>query len=705
VTPVKAACGTTFDVAYWLVLASGIYVLVRSFYSRYLKKKEVQEGKKAVTEWDVMRIFDLCCVAAICPLILRDGVGVAMKIWSVVSFLTSLVTKSMSGLNIISRLFKDDDDDDAETIIGSALGPIATATRDLQQRVERNLGGAEHQQASGGISPDVTRDTNDLFHDTEEMKSFPPPNAAEVPVETPIGKKCGEKSKQQLEFEKKFPKFKGFVPANHVLQAVPEEPVSPYWDGLYAIWDGIEDKVHLNAIKEKSKKAPWILPVILIVLFAFILVLTRFTKREPEKVKCKSGSKCRRKDCSFAHPEKVVEEGKASDLNRMNRRMQKQKSNGKQHQRKPWIDYEFNDQSDELVYVDELGDTYRRIGRKAERHGTEFAINNMSNEYGGDKRIGFEEAHFKKFKESKSLHNRFEKVKPAVDDVLVAFPSTFKIVERQEGVNYGMSLSSRVSPKKKEKVVRCSVKNCDKKCGNYHDVKREKKNKSRSQKKVLDKKHKDQKTPPKQEGASTGPRFEVGKVLKSVGWATVTGDTGSMSMCCTIAFNCIIVCAHIFRVGGDLITFRLRNVDGTIIEIVRKRSQYKKIGWDLYAFRLPQEHKFHQLRGAQPSARDVVFLPAYNSKDSFDKNEHVVSDGVIRTVINVDDAKDVDGSVKATKCYYTASSVDGNCSAPVCNRDGKLVALHNAGANGENVCLAVTVEMLKSLNVISKQTF
>jgi len=244
-----------------------------------------------------------------------------------------------------------------------------------------------------------------------------------------------------------------------------------------------------------------------------------------------------------------------------------------------------------------------------------------------------------------------------------------------------------------------------KKCGKFHNVKREKKNNSRSQKKALDKKHKDQKAPIKQEGVSTGPRFEVGKVLKSVGWATVSGTTGSMSMCCTLAFNCIIVCAHIFRVGGDSITFRLRKADGSIIEIVRKRSQCKKIGWDLYAFRLPQEHKFHQLRGAQASARDVVFLPAYNSTDSYNKNEHVVSDGVIRTIINVEDSKDIDGCVKATKCYYTASSVDGNCSAPVCNRDGKLIGLHNAAANGENVSLAVTQEMIESLVVASKQTF
>jgi hypothetical protein len=176
-------------------------------------------------------------------------------------------------------------------------------------------------------------------------------------------------------------------------------------------------------------------------------------------------------------------------------------------------------------------------------------------------------------------------------------------------------------------------------------------------------------------------------------------------MCCTIAFNCIIVCAHIFRVGGDSITFRLRKADGSIIEIVRKRSQYKKIGWDLYAFRLPQEHKFFQLRSALPSVRDVVFLPAYNSNDSFSKNEHVVSDGAIRTIINADDAKDIDGLCKARKCYYTASTVDGNCSAPVCNRDGKLIGLHNAGANGENVCLAVTQEMIESLGVASKQTF
>jgi len=109
---------------------------------------------------------------------------------------------------------------------------------------------------------------------------------------------------------------------------------------LREIWSTKEDRTSLYQFKELCEKHPWMTPVVLILVFGFAIVAVRwYHAREETKERKTAKSKHRH-----------------------------------------WILYDkfgalADENTQQLYYRDEMGDLLRYVGRRARRHGTDFAMN------------------------------------------------------------------------------------------------------------------------------------------------------------------------------------------------------------------------------------------------------------------------------------------------------------------------------------------
>lgn len=188
----------------------------------------------------------------------------------------------------------------------------------------------------------------------------------------------------------------------------------------------------------------------------------------------------------------------------------------------------------------------------------------------------------------------------------------------------------------------------------------------------------------KPEALVNGPRFDVSHVKQAIGWAEVRHNGILSNMNCVAVWNGFRVCEHIFIDGSNTVTFSYGDV-----EVSTSRDKGKKIGNDSLFF--PRTKEFEPLKHIKPlqTALPVqgakVRLIAFDSKEDQKNGRDKSDDGIVKCII------DTPGQERA---YVGYSSVNGSCTGPVVDVNGKLVGIHNATAATDNVFVPITAHMV-----------
>jgi len=165
----------------------------------------------------------------------------------------------------------------------------------------------------------------------------------------------------------------------------------------------------------------------------------------------------------------------------------------------------------------------------------------------------------------------------------------------------------------------------------------------------------------KKESLVNGARFNTSHVAKSIGRA----ETESASMNCTLLWNGLILCSHIFAKGEDVVTIMI----GSVSKLFNK-AEFMTVGNDLMFLKNITKHfpgvKF--LRSSRPYVGQKVRVVSYDSEEDMKKELSHDDSGKIRAVICEEDEE---------KGWYNISSIDGSCGSPVVDVDGKVVGFHN----------------------------
>jgi hypothetical protein len=402
-----------------------------------------------------------------------------------------------------------------------------------------------------------------------------------------------------------------------------------FWDGIRKYWDQQEDITRLNGLKKTVDDKPWLLPVVIILLFACILVVIRVYRRS----------------CAKEHKER------ASSNKQKQSKSAKSAKGKKRHYDASGGDADADEQG--VFATDEDGNLTRR----------------------------------------KDARGRAQKLREQID---------FEINGPHRKLMSGGREEADV-----EEV--CNAPHCKGACGKYHNVSRKQKKIEKNHKKARSKNGKSSTISPekagkkvqfakgkvekpavpapkvdtvKQEALVNGVRFDPTVVAHSIGRAVVNSGSVVSQMCFTFALNGIILCAHIFKDGGDTVSFKHA---GKSVDV--KKSKSKSIGNDLLWFPRPEEFKeAKMLRCAVPIVGSKIQMIAFDNEEDLKSNRFKLDSGVVKVIQTANGAE---------KAYATYSSVDGNCSAPVVTPDGKVVGFHNATTSNETVFIPITTHVVE----------
>jgi hypothetical protein len=708
-----------------------VFSLSRQLYTkvtigRCKDANEKQEAVKALKESDVLRLFDAVCLIGILPIIGHYGWSTGKAVWGNVKTLLAMVSTALSGYKLVQGLFVGDSKEEAPMLGNSVIvEELDAATRVLVDRVDRAV---EHQQGlskvnfvSGGIMDsdeckyptDGRISDNDLEIDEKVPTPLTPPASPKTCcfwndylcrfALTVQGNALKEVEKNISEHQCENRK-----PFNRNSPPTVEVEVDNAWKGLYVMWDSIESKIHLNNLRDISKKKSVYAPVIFIVLFAIVLFTvgraTRYLIDKPvEQLESKESScdkNCKKSCC--CHPALFVEkqEGKGAKAARKAKRskapgIEVGDSGPRGHTSSG------GDSGREGDIMVGIGDPiFGGFSKRTDKNNPVFMLDGkeyIMTEFG--KSSAGSRDHY----EAKTLTPEAAKVLTPVPEAAKTSPTTDNTekclkancqcpkfhspTKTLKKAKKALEKKDRVTVPKTTKEEELDVKKlawyktltCKLWTGEVGSCKFGDKCKFAH---VLEKK----------EALVNGQKFIVGDIQKSVGWATC----GDSSMNFVLAINCVIVCAHIVKDGADKITFKIRNSAGVLVSQTMPVNIGKSVGWDLLAFpRWKDIVGVPNLRTAESVEGEKVELYAYDSEVNFERSA-ISHDAKIvnRLVTRTDDAPDAFGIKEVVKGYYGCSSVDGNCTGPVVNVNGKLVGFHNATTGSENVFLAITPKIV-----------
>jgi hypothetical protein len=342
--------------------------------------------------------------------------------------------------------------------------------------------------------------------------------------------------------------------------------------------------------------------------------------------------------------------------------------------RKPWIDYDKDGDPQSLFFTDEQGNLMRRVGRRARRQGTQFAINAASGNYGSA-------ALLESLNIEDCPNGGFEKVGSA------------EVTGKPQHLRKGLIFGPRRF---------CTVQDCSKKCGNPHKKDKNPATKFTKVKGASDKKKAAEKKTEcrnfkekgtcsygdkcrfkheKKEALVNGPQFAEGKF--PVHESIMIAKTDKNRMCAVRIWNGIATMAHIFKdCVVDAITFSKGDC-----KVELKKEEGKLVGRDLLFFpysgvgKEGAIAKMRSLRAADPVVGKKSMLVTYTTEEDCAKANAKRDIGVI---------KSVEREPMKERALYTASSMEGNCGSPVIDTDGRVIGFHDATLGTENVFIPIT---------------
>jgi hypothetical protein len=599
--------------------------LCRGLYSRLRSK----EKKESLREADAFKIFDFICLLSVVPLFAKDGAGAAVRLWRSLKTIISMVRDTCGALHVFGRLFSTKDDKHPGLKVAEELEDVC---EDLAGRVEERVQGIRQ---SGEIFVCTDCGESVRTHDEEHKCSheFAVPRTSPIrPVATPVVKcPCGAfNSTTRI-------RCKG---CGKQVDLVGVKGSTEMLNALRKVWSKQEDQMHLKSITSVWEDKPWLMPVVLVILFAFLIIVVRYARREGE-VEEKERHKKKHKKTDFVDSNAV---------------------------RNP------NAPDEALFYKDEQGNLMRRVGRRAAKSGTGFAINTAAGEYGQYGRM-------ESVPVSKKQEEVLREAKILGKDLSFDFGAmvsalTGKKVD-ESGDGDGDSVSE--DEKSEDKEAKCIVANCDRKCGKWHPAVSDKAAKRAAKKKAAKAKRLNEAKESQVNGSPTRP----GTVCGSIGWA----ETKSSAMNFTCVYGGLVVCGHIFAKDDSDIRFSY----GCLSTVV-PRSEGKIVGNDLLYFKFPKgllvQNKSGQsipamasLRCAKPAVGEKVSIVSYEShKDCLERSPSVDQGRV--ALLDFDKGRE--------KGLASYSSKDGYCGSPILNVHGHCVGFHNATTTTQTIFIPVS---------------
>jgi hypothetical protein len=744
--PAIASAKSGVNIAAMIALVGAVYYLCRSLFVRHAEKKESLEK---LTSSKVFKLFDCLALTVIVPMMLYNGLSFAYDMWRQVKLISQMASSACSGVSILSSLFG-----------GSETAPVMEM--DHVKFVQASV-----EQLTQSI--DKKLDERKQGKDDEKSDSESLPLTAELNLDTPADKRKAWMEKVQLEMAARFPTDPRYAemakptPASAprlpgdtrglgapVATEAPKPVVPPTaFDALREYWNQTEDLVHLNALKKQCTEQPWLLPVVMICLFAVLLLVVKVlhkTERKSRK-KEKSKAKAEKAEAKTQQPRKNASKKKPKGENKPEK---KESQDGCCHvtvgkHKCPWFLAKHpisvsakkccnihcgglkcmhwaecdppGYPSLTLMPASEASECVHQPNQvKCKKCGWSYEGNNSKQRRAAARKGKVQKpkpyANYNKPGEDVTAiwtrDNGGNLVKTKDLDQFVV-PSNFPHAGLLNDFMHGSNESAqRGAAKKLLAAVSKVKKDLDKKhpkgkcsvCGAEGHVGKSCPNKGsqpcyyfkKGNCKNGDKCEFLHKSKDVQESAINGKRFSLGKVQGAVGLARI----GTRCLNANLMWNGIVVCEHIFKEESDSIKFSFRH-DGKIVEHSTSRSAGRKLGYDLLWFARPDSFKeFPHLYHSMPVPGRKVALYAYDSDEQFMKSDISWDASKIIRIEDVCDSMSLTCVTKHKVGIYKLSSIDGNCSGVVVDAEsGKVVGFHNATRGGvENVFLAITPQIV-----------
>jgi len=726
VAPAVSSAKTGVSIATMVALVGAVYYLCRSLFVRHAEKKESLEK---LTSSKVFKLFDCLALTVIVPMMLYNGLSFAYDMWRQVKLISQMASSACSGVSILSSLFG-----------GSEVAPVLemdhvkfvqASVEKLTQTIDSKL-----EERKQGKEEDSKSDSESL------------PLVAEIDMETPAVKVkpfMVELQRQAALLPKPLnsasaPRLPGdtrglgFAPAS----AVPEPVVPPTaFDALREYWNQTEDLVHLNALKKQCTERPWLLPVVMICLFAVLLLVVKVlhkTERKSRK-KEKSKAKAEKAEAKTQQPKKNASGKKKAKAAPPVVTFKKEAKDGCCHitvgkHKCPWflngtpigvsakkscnihcgglkcMHWAECEPKEHPALTPMPAKPEAKAEAKAE---CVHQPNQVTCKKCGWKYEGEKSKQRRKTKRTNTVgrgakaHNSYQKpgdndnnsiwtrdnggnlVKTKRDDNFVVpshLPHAGLLNDFMHGTNESAQLESA---KKLVDAVSKVKKNLNKKhpigkcsvCGSVGHV---------------GKSCPDKKSHPcyffEKGNCKLGDKCEFLHVAKDKNESAINGKRfslgkvqgavglariGTRCLNANLMWNGIVVCEHIFKEENDKIKFSFR-LDGKVLEHSIERKSGKKLSYDLLWFARPDSFKdLPSLHHSMPAPGRKVALFAYDSDEQFMTGDISFDAGRVLRIEDACDSMSLSSVSKHKVGIYKLSSIDGNCSGVVVDAESGRV--------------------------------
>lgn len=512
---------------------------------------------------------------------------------------------------------------------------------------------------------------------------------------------------------------------------------------------GFSDKV--SYMFTYVSKHPALLPVVMVLIFAILLIMSWLTKEEPRKPwyndklkprifrirqKFKDGEDVTAEDALLT--KWVNNEGKASDAKRAAARLMAKAS---LRRKRPWWDYDHEREfdADEEVYADEnepLDDDERyyrtreeeeednilrdvktadRLGARYRDHESDeipMGLQNIGNLYDDDEEetpiqlaplVGTvmpETA--QQTTAVAQATGTLEALPPAKEEKLSAEAKPF--IPKSTPKECPARSATGCKEHNHGKVpCRYNIKQCPhKNCYRPHttcvfDKKNTCINKDHRHV-VLTKKPKVVTPNLKKEAVHNGDRMQLTThMLNSIGWATC--DKAQNALNATKIWTGFYVSSHIFGEMSkpepeDKISVEFWE-EGKIVKRDFAFKNARHIGYDSLFWNLPFVQNSFKNKASDPRKGDKTTMVAYDSYEDF-KNQKPKLDVSIITDTSIMTEEDNTGKPQAyMRCLTKNSTQSGNCAGPYYNSHGYVVGFHNAKLQDKNLFIGITKNMIE----------
>jgi len=752
VAPVASSVQTGVSVATMAAMVGAVYYLCRSLFVRHAEKKESLEK---LTSSKVFKLFDCLALTVIVPMMLYNGLSFAFDMWKQVKFIAQMASTACTGVSILGSLFGGNEVAPAMSM--DHVEFVQASVSKLTETIDKKL-----EERKQGKDDDVKSDSESL------------PLTAELSLDTPAAKVKPfmlELQRQAALLPKPLASIStasaprvpgdtrglGYVATS----TTPTLDVpSKAFDALREMWGQTEDLVHLNALKKQCTERPWLLPVVMIVLFAVLLLVVKVLHKEERKgrKKEKSKAKAEKAEARTQQPRKNASKDKTAKV--AHKPEKKEAQDGCCHVTTgkhicPWykahhkIDISAKKccnihcgglkcmhwrECDPPGYpsltampessVETKSECVHQANQlKCKKCGWTYSV-----QEGAKSKAKRQKTRAGKVARGAKAHASYQKpgdddnsaiwtrdnggnlVKTKRDDNFVVpshLPHAGLLNDFMHGTNESAQRSaaskllnavSKVKKDldKKHPKGKCSV------CGVVGHVGKSCPNKS-SQPCYFFKKG----------NCKLGEKCEFLHKSKDIQESAINGKRfdigkvqgalglariGTRCLNAVMMWNVIVVCEHIFKEESDNIKFSFR-FNGNVVEHTAPRSSGKKLAYDLLCFPRPSSlQEFPQLQHAFPVVGRKVAMYAYDTDEKFANSNVSWDAGKILRIQDEVDSMSVSCVTKHQVGIYKLSSIDGNCTGVVVDAEsGKVVGFHNSTRGGvENVFLTITPQIVSA---------